>query len=155
MLRRVVCLSPATACGDSSDVSINSSPNAPIMPLRPASTLHIFLLLRAVSITPQAVALMTEVTPPEIGHIKYIFSCHFLFSLPVIHLNTVYGFCNKPINHVTQCFFPAGAICYGILINPDLIMSACALALLEYPVNSQFLPGSQGHLHPPGHANLF
>ena len=61
-----VCLSAAIALADSFEVSIKSSVNAPIMPLRPAYTLPIlFLCLRAVSITPHAVALMTAVTPPD------------------------------------------------------------------------------------------
>ena len=47
-------------------VSIRSSVSAPMMPLRPAYTLPILsLCLRAVSMTPQAEALMTEVTPPD------------------------------------------------------------------------------------------
>jgi hypothetical protein len=51
---------------DSLLVSIRSSVNAPMMPLRPASTLPILsLCARAVWITPAADALMTAVTPPD------------------------------------------------------------------------------------------
>ncbi len=51
---------------DSLPVSIRSSVSAPMIPLRPAYTLPIlFLCLRAVSITPQADALITAVTPPD------------------------------------------------------------------------------------------
>jgi hypothetical protein len=54
------------AFADSLLVSIRSSVRAPMMPLRPANTLPILpLCLRAVSMTPQALALMTEVTPPD------------------------------------------------------------------------------------------
>jgi hypothetical protein len=61
-----VCFSAAIAAGDSRPVSIRSSCSAPRIPLRPARTLPMrSLCLRAVSITPAALALMTDVTPPD------------------------------------------------------------------------------------------
>ena len=60
-----VCLSFDMVAFDSLDVSINSSFKAPKMPFLPARTLLIFEDLLAVSITPHADALITEVTPPD------------------------------------------------------------------------------------------
>jgi hypothetical protein len=61
-----VCLSADMAEALSRLVSIRSSCSAPMIPFLPANTLPMrFLLRRAVSITPQALALMTAVTPPD------------------------------------------------------------------------------------------
>jgi len=61
-----VCFKAAMSSADSRLVSIKSSSSAPIMPLRPAYTFAILSgCLRAVSITPQADALLTAVTPPD------------------------------------------------------------------------------------------
>ena len=46
-------------------VSIKSSLRIPTIPSFPAKSLSIFLDFREASITPQAVAFMTEVTPPD------------------------------------------------------------------------------------------
>jgi len=60
-----VFFSAAISSADSKLVSIKSSSSAPMMPLRPAYTLAILSeCLRAVSITPQADAFLTAVTPP-------------------------------------------------------------------------------------------
>ena len=50
---------------DSFEVSIKFSFNAPRIPFSPQSTLLIFYDLAAVSMTPQAEALITAVTPPD------------------------------------------------------------------------------------------
>ena len=50
---------------DSFEVSIKFSFNAPRIPFSPHSTLLIFFDLAAVSITPQAEAFITAVTPPD------------------------------------------------------------------------------------------
>ena len=50
---------------DSLDVSISSSLKAPRIPFFPAKTLPISLCFFASSIKAPAVALMTEVTPPD------------------------------------------------------------------------------------------
>jgi hypothetical protein len=54
------------AFADSRLVSIRSSVNAPMMPLRPAYTRPMrSRCLRAVSMTPAALTLITAVTPPD------------------------------------------------------------------------------------------
>ena len=54
------------AASDAERVSMRSSVSAPIMPLRPANTVPMrSRRRRAVSITPQAEALITAVTPPD------------------------------------------------------------------------------------------
>jgi hypothetical protein len=50
---------------DSFDVSINSSVKAPKIPFLPTNTLPILDVDLAASITPQAEALITAVTPPD------------------------------------------------------------------------------------------
>src|SRR3990167_2932294 len=56
------------ACADSNDVSINSSFSAPIMPFFAAKTVPNWPDARAVSITPQALLLMTAVGPPDCAY---------------------------------------------------------------------------------------
>ena len=60
-----VCLSARMVARLSRPTSIRSSVSAPMIPSRPAYTWPILLERSAVSITPQAEALMTADTPPD------------------------------------------------------------------------------------------
>ena len=60
-----VCLSARMVAALSRPTSIRSSVSAPMMPWRPAYTLPMCFERSAVSMTPQAEALMTAETPPD------------------------------------------------------------------------------------------